>query len=97
MTFNHLRFKELFPDNEHTGTRASMNFSNNYGISVINGPGTYSGLHTYEVAVLLNDGVCTTTHITSDVLGWQTPKEITAIMKQIQALSNPVRQESNND
>ena len=80
-TFKDLKFEK--PD--HMGiSRARMSFSNNYGVSVVCGPFVYSNNGTYEVAILKNNGLCYDTPITDDVLGWQTPEQITEVMKELQ-------------
>lgn len=64
-----------------------MNFNNGYGISVVCGnPFLYCSEDTYEVAVLKDNKLCYDTPITDDVLGYQTRKDVTNIMKQIQSL-----------
>lgn len=69
------------------GIKARMNFDNDYGVSVIRFSGSYGnekGL--YEVAVLYKDGLTYNTHITNDVLGWQTEDDVTDVMKKVQQL-----------
>lgn len=36
-----MTFKEFYPHGIHSGEQAHYTFPNGYGISVINGPGTY--------------------------------------------------------
>ena len=87
-TFKCLRFKPYILKSFH----AIMQFRNGYGISVIGGNeldhcgSFYCNRDTYEVAVLKNGKVCYDTPIADDVLGWQTPDDVTRIMKQIQEL-----------
>jgi hypothetical protein len=67
--------------------QATMNFENRYGVSVVFGNCFYSnGIDTYEVAILFEDSLCYTTHITDDVIGYQTKTEVSKIMKQVQEL-----------
>jgi len=81
------RFEDLeFKENVLGGSRAELKFDNNYGISVINGYGTYSDTHTFEVAVLYNRDLCYTTDITNDVLSYQTIENINEIMLKLQEL-----------
>lgn len=89
-TFRDLEFEE--PDFLRF-VRARLNFPNGYGISVIKGPYAHSGIGTYEVAVLYENDLCYTTPITDDVLGYQTPEQITNIMKELQNYEKPPRME----
>lgn len=69
------------------GKLASMEFPNGYGISVVSVYGSYSNAKSpYEIAVLHGGEICYDTEITSDVIGYLTPEEVTEYMKQIQAL-----------
>ncbi len=86
-TFKDLEFKS-HPVSHYFTSRACMNFENGYGISVINGVGAYCGADTFEVAVLYKDELCYNTHITDDVISYQTPEQITEIMSQIQDLKS---------
>ena len=81
-------FKDLkFKDNVLSPSSASLFFDNNYGVSVITGRGSYTDINNpYEVAVLYDGELCYTTHITNDVLGYQTKESVSTIMKQIQEL-----------
>jgi hypothetical protein len=84
-------FKDLEFDltNMAGGQRAELNFQNGYGASVLRGDGTtFSRTDggTYELAVLSGSRLCYDTHITEDVLNWQTEEEITAALKAIQQL-----------
>jgi len=74
-----------------TGTRAIMNFDNDYGVSVITGSMFYTDEgHPYEIAIMYNDTLCYTTPITDDVIGHQTDKDITKVMRQVQLLNEEV-------
>lgn len=70
------------------GVRATIQFDNGYGASIVKTPYTYGGNDgLYELAVLDNDGDLTyDTPITEDVMGYLSPTEISDIMKQIQKL-----------
>jgi len=83
-TFKDLKFKtHIHPD--IFDTQARINFENKYGISVITGG--YGDIHNpYEVAVLYENEITYNTHITDDVIGYQTQESVTEIMKQIQEL-----------
>lgn len=84
MTFDDLMF--TVRSDFFGGTRARMDFPNNYGISVINGPNAYCDDDTYEVAVFKNGQLCYDTDITDDVIGYVTPDGVTDLMKRIAAL-----------
>jgi len=73
------------------GGLATAFFPNGYGVSVIFGDMFYSdGAGSYELAVL--EGVkdaCDLTYdtpITDDVIGWQSAKQINALMADVAAL-----------
>jgi hypothetical protein len=70
------------------GTQACAYFDNGYGVSVITGSMFYTNPNTpYEVAILKEGvGITYDTHITDDVLGWQTASEVSEIMRQVQEL-----------
>jgi len=82
-TFKDLKFE---PHNYHHGKQAVINFDNNYGVSVIFGTGYSNGINNYELAVLYDNELCYTTKITNNVLGWQSVRQITNIMKKLQKL-----------
>lgn len=66
---------------------AIMDFENGYGVSVIKGEHSYGGDQgLYEMAVLKNNGLCYSSGITDDVLGYLSPEEVTSYMKQVQEL-----------
>lgn len=65
-----------------------MEFDNKYGVSVIFGSMFYSnGMDTYEVAVMFDGHISYNSGITDDVIGYQTERQVTAIMKKIQLLA----------
>ena len=70
------------------GVLATLQFDNGYGVSVARHSISYghdAGL--YELAVLDALGRLTyDTPITSDVLGWQTPEQVTELMHRVAAL-----------
>ncbi len=92
LTFNDLEFKEH--ENKDLGfdLHAEIEFANGYSLSVINGRSAYCGVDTYEVAILRNGELYYATPIsailyaTDDVLSYQTPDDITEVMKQVQDL-----------
>ena len=87
-TFNDLVFVDEIMYGELEWSRAYMMFDNGYGISVVKGPHSYGGkLGLYEIAVLDNDGFITyETPITSDVIGFLKPEDVTNHMIEIQEL-----------
>ena len=73
------------------GVQAIFQFENGYGASVIQNEMSYGREENlWELAVLeWNDGessLCYDTDITDDVIGWQTPQQIDALLQYIQAL-----------
>lgn len=83
-TFKDLEFKS-HPTS--IGTQAKMNFSNNFGISVIKCLGSYGyEKDLWEVGVLYNGSLTYNTDITNDVLGYQTEQDVTNVMKKVQML-----------
>lgn len=81
MTFEELEF---YPRKALSGEQARYIFPNGYGISVINGSGTYSSKGTYEVAILYDGHLTYNTSLTDDVLSEQTPKDIDTILSTIE-------------
>lgn len=69
------------------GTQATMDFDNGYGVSVITGEMFYTDdEHPYELAITDKNGLCYSTPITDDVIGYLTEQEVEDYMKQIQEL-----------
>lgn len=85
-TFKDLEFN-THPNAPYMSQQARMDFDNGFGISVVNGQGAYCSEGTYEIAVMKDGEITYDTHITDDVIGHLSPKEITEIMKDIQELS----------
>lgn len=81
MTFKELEF---YPHEVLSGEHACYTFPNGYGISVVNGPGTYSSKGTYEVGILYNGELTVNTPLTDDVLSEQTPEDIDTILSTIE-------------
>ena len=85
-TFKDLQF-EKHPSAFGFSTQATMNFKNNYGVSVITGSSAYtSDSEPYEIAILYKDELTYNTYITNDVLCYQTEDMVTKVMKQVQEL-----------
>lgn len=72
------------------GVGGKIVFDNGYGASVVRHEYSYGGKKgQYELAVLDKDGELTyDTPITSDVMGYLSPKDVTEILIQIQDLKN---------
>ncbi len=69
------------------GKQSLVDFDNGYGVSVILGSSFYSnGIDTYELAILKDGGLCYTTPIADDVLGYLTEDAVTETMTAIQKL-----------
>lgn len=67
--------------------RASYNFDNGFGVSVLFGTLYYSnGIDSYEVAVMRNGGVCYDSGITDDVISRISRYEVSEIMHKVQSL-----------
>jgi len=65
---------------------AQLSFKNGYGVSVIDGAGSYTNQGEFELAVFKHGHLCYDTPITDDVLGHLLPLQITKIMKEVQDL-----------
>ena len=69
------------------GVMSRIEFDNGYGASVVCTPFTYGGdKGLYELAVLKDDELCYDTPITSDVIGYLRPEDVTDVMEKIQKL-----------
>ena len=82
-TFEDIDFQDIWD-----GVVGKIMFENGYGASVIRTTHSYGGhIGLYELAILDNDGKLTyDTPITSDVLGYLKPEEVTNYLIQIQDL-----------
>jgi hypothetical protein len=83
MNFSTLTFED---HNIKGATRALHSFENGWSISVVAGPegsGLYGviGKDTFEVAIIRPN--C---NMLDDVIGWQTPTQITSIMRVVSML-----------
>lgn len=67
-------------------TQAIMEFPNGWGLSVLNGEFAYCDNETFEVAILWHGELDYSTEITDDVLRYQTPGEITEVMRKLQEM-----------
>lgn len=82
-------FKDLvFESHSLGGIKATEQFSNGYGISIIKTWFSHGNEHgLYEIAVLNKNGEITyKTEITSDVIGYLTESDVSDIMIRIQNL-----------
>ena len=67
--------------------RTRFKFDNGYGASVIQGYGTYGhDEDLFEIAVLKDDRIDYSTHITDDVEGWLTDANVNEMLSEIAAL-----------
>ena len=83
-TFEDLIFTE---EGSFFGVRSVITFENGYGASVLKGPLTYVGKQgLYELAVFKDGSICYDTPITSDVIGYLRPEDVTDVMEKIQKL-----------
>lgn len=83
MKFKDLIFKKHDVEGFHS--HATHQFSNGYGVSVVDGKYAYCDNGTYEVAILKNDEICFNTPLTNDVLAYQTPEQIDEILKEVES------------
>jgi hypothetical protein len=80
-----MNFSDLTFDN-HTlpgATQAVHTFENGWKVSVVSGPkgcGLYGNIEqdTFEIAIIRPDG-----NMLEDVIGWQTPVQVSTIMRVI--------------
>lgn len=95
-TFDDLVFVDEVMYSDKVWSRSYMIFDNGYGVSVIRGPYSYGGkLGLYELAVLDRDGLITyETPVTSDVIGYLKPEDVTKHMIEIQQL--PIEKQNEN-
>jgi hypothetical protein len=81
-TFNDLKFHS-----DGFMSRASVDFANGYGASVIIGRGSYGGEDgLYELAVMKDGSLCYDTPITDDVVGRLSEQDVTELLARIEAL-----------
>ena len=82
-----MKFSELLFSPTEIGQRARVHFSNGYGASVIWNDMSYgSDAGLYELAVLDRKGLCYTTPITDDVIGYLTEDAVSELLEQIESL-----------
>ena len=84
------KFEDLDFENDDilNGINSRIMFPNGYGVSVIRNEYSYGGKGgLYELAVLDNEGSLNyNTFVTSDVLGYLTPEEVTEHMIEVQSI-----------
>lgn len=68
------------------GERATADFPNGYGVSVLRGEGWYTTGGTFEVAVLKGGHLCYDTDLTDDVLGYLSEDEANKAIADVAAL-----------
>ena len=82
-------FKDLIfePHTFGIGWMTKEHFDNGYGVSVVRTPFSYGGKQgLYELAVFKDGSICYDTPITSDVIGYLRPEDVTDVMEKIQKL-----------
>ena len=86
--FEDLEFDKLSDEPYMSGVRSRMMFENGFGVSVVSHTYSYGGKDgLFEVAVLDKEGNLTyETSVTSDVIGYLNPEEVTEIMDHVQKL-----------
>ena len=91
-TFDDLVFVDEGLCGDKVWSRSYMIFDNGYGVSVVKSPTSYGGQKgLYELAVLGTDGFITyETPVTSDVIGFLKPEDVSKHMIEIQEL--PIEQ-----
>lgn len=62
---------------------AQYEFTNGYGLSIVNGPNAYCDDETYEVAILHNGEITYDTPLTDDVLTYQTIEDINKLIEVV--------------
>jgi hypothetical protein len=83
-TFKDLNFE---PHTMGRGWMTKEHFDNGYGVSVVRTPFSYGGKQgLYELAVFKDGSICYDTPITSDVIGYLRPEDVTDVMEKIQKL-----------
>jgi hypothetical protein len=86
--FEDLEFDKISDEPYMSGVRSRMMFENGYGVSVVSHTYSYGGKDgLFEIAVLDEEGNLTyETSVTSDVIGYLNPEEVTEVMEQVQSL-----------
>jgi hypothetical protein len=86
--FEDLEFEKLSDEPYMSGVRSRMMFENGFGVSVVSHTYSYGGKDgLFEIAVLDEEGNLTyETSVTSDVIGYLNPDEVTEVMEQVQKL-----------
>tara|TARA_R100001510_G_scaffold1129_1_gene888 strand:- start:222 stop:707 length:486 start_codon:yes stop_codon:yes gene_type:complete len=96
MTANFFKFDDLkwtlvYSDNEDGRAldryaRATVNFTNGYYISIINGMYSQGDVDEYEIALLNRDGICYDTPLADDVVGFLTMEDIEQFVRDVSKL-----------
>ena len=66
--------------------RATVNFTNGYYISIINGMWAQGDVDEYELAILNKDGICYDTPLADDVVGFLTKEDIEQFVRDVSEL-----------
>ncbi|MCH4983960.1 hypothetical protein AB4G91_01440 [Macrococcoides goetzii] len=71
----------------NNGDQYLFKFENGYGASVVNHSFSYTkGNEDFEVAILWNDHITYDTHITDDVLCYQSIDDVIDVLKKVKLL-----------
>lgn len=71
-------------------SQARHTFPNGYSVSIVQGPYTYGGDRgLYEGAIIRDGEIDYTTPITSDVVGYMDPDQVTEFLATVEALPCP--------
>lgn len=77
-------YLKLVGGKSFTISKWRIKLENNWAISIINGPYTYSSDNTYEVALINpNNEIDYTNSITNDVIGYCSLERICEIIKEV--------------
>ena len=88
-----MKFEDLDwrPYEKGSGIRATVDFSNGFGASIIQTCYSHGGgIGAYELAVTRNGAITYKTSVTSDVRGYLKPLEVENLIREIRELNVPV-------
>lgn len=90
--------RSKYDDKVLAGTQRVYRFPNGYGASVVRNAMSYGNRQgLYELAVFdsVKGGICYSTPVTDDVIGWLAPLDVRKVLRQIESLpTNPAMKES---
>ena len=90
-SFDDIKWTLVYSDNEDGRAldrfaRATVNFTNGYYISIINGMFSQGDVDEYELAILNRDGICYDTPLADDVVGFLTKEGIEQFVRDVSEL-----------